>query len=154
MGMSLPRHRMEACSQDIDIEFIDNAIFVIGADQSIRIRVSRNDPNLLERFKIYFESVSDTGIEVGAWMHNIIFYPGDDCVELAWPLFIAPSTASGIYQFSFVLETDRGRTRLIKQLVLLQKPLSQCSLSRRTRHVRLSSMTGFLTALPVDKTHH
>lgn len=154
MGMSLLRHQAELCSCDIDIEFVDEAVIVIDAEQFIKIRVSRNNANLLYRFKIYFESVSDSGIEVGAWTHNITFYPGDDHIELSWPLYIAPSTVSGIYQFSFVLETDSERTRLVKQLVLLQRPLRLGSLSRRARQVRLFSMMGFLTALPSDPIHH
>lgn len=154
MGMSLPSHQAELCSRDIDIEFVDEAVVVIDAAQSIKIRVLRKNINSLYRFKIYFESVSDSGIEVGAWTHNITFYPGDDHIELSWPLYIAPSTVSGIYQFSFVLETDSERTRLVKQLVLLQRPLRLGSLSRRARQVRLFSMLGFLAALPSDPIHH
>jgi hypothetical protein len=154
MGMSFPRHRSESCSKRIDIEFVDEAIVAVAAEQSMRMRVLRDNKKLLERFKVCFESVSNTGIEVGAWTRNIIFRPGEDCVEFTWPLYISPSTVSGIYQFTFVLETDSDRNRLVKQLILLQRPLRQGFLPRRTRQVCLFSMMGFLAAAPADPTHH
>lgn len=153
MGMSLPGCRREMLSPHFDIAFVDDAI-VIEAKQLIRIRVLRSNTNLYERVGFNFESVSDTGIEVGAWMHNITFYPGDDCVELAWPLFIAPSIKSGIYQFSFILNAGGNQIQLVRQLVLICRPLSKVSLSWRTYQVRLLSMAGFLSAMSMDTSYH
>lgn len=155
MGMSLLRHQAERrFKKNIEIEFIDGPLLVVEAEQRVRMRVSRGNISSFERFKIYFESVSESRIEVGAGTHHLAFHPGEETIELAWPAVIGPEIESGIYQFSFILESDSGRIRLVKQLVLLRRASRRGSLSKRTNHVRLFSMASFLAALPADPTHH